>query len=60
MSVTKSVKRDKSNALVTRAQVVAAIRHMVEHDEPTRAAIRALVARPSLWQRVKRFFRQGR
>jgi hypothetical protein len=56
----KPLKRDKSNALVTRAQVVSAIRHMVEHDEPTRAAIKRLVTKPSLWRMVVAFFRVGR
>ena len=55
----KSLKADKSDRLVTRAQVVSAIRHMVEHDGPTRDSIKRLVAKPSLWQRVRHFFRQG-
>lgn len=65
MAKVRSLKSDRSDALVTRAQLVRAIRHMVEHDKETIASIAEIAAkvqaaRPSWWQRVVRFFREGR
>lgn len=58
----KSLKEDKSDRLVTRAEVVKAVRYLVANDPPTIAAIAQIVVKaqePSLWSRVRHFFRQG-
>ena len=67
MTKVRSLKSDKSDALVTRAQVVGAVRHMVGSDPSVNAEIRRLARmeienarRPSLWRRVVAFFRVGR
>lgn len=60
MTKVRSLKSDKSDALVTRAQVVGAVRHMVKHDAAVREEIRKIVQRPPLWRRVVAFFRVGR
>ena len=63
MARVKSLRADKSDRLVTRAEVVKAVRFLVQNDPQTIAGIAAIVVkarRPSLWQRVRTFFRQGR
>ena len=58
----KSLKADKSDRLVTRKEVVKAVRFLVQNDPATIAGIAEIALkaqRPSLWQRVKHFFRQG-
>ena len=59
----RSLKPDKSDRLVTRGEVVKAIRYLVREDVVVRAEVAAIAAsvRPlPWWRRVVAFFRVGK